>query len=46
MRPFALTGVISLQRIMNEPGIMQYFPHTAPPDMERVQGLIEHQLTQ
>jgi RimJ/RimL family protein N-acetyltransferase len=31
---------------MNEPNIMQYFPNTVPLKMERVQALIERQLTQ
>jgi ribosomal-protein-alanine N-acetyltransferase len=46
LRPFAPRDAISLHRIMNEPGIMQYFPRTDPPDMDRVQGLIERQLAQ
>jgi ribosomal-protein-alanine N-acetyltransferase len=31
---------------MNEPNIMQYFPRTDPPDMERVRALIGRQLMQ
>ena len=44
LRPFAQTDEIRLHRILNEPNILQYFPRTDPPDMERVQGLIERQL--
>jgi len=44
LRPFTLKDVASLHQIMNEPNIMQYFPRTDPPDMERVQRIIENQL--
>ena len=46
LRPFAPTDDIPLHRILNEPNILQYFPRTDPPDMERVQGLIQRQFTQ
>ena len=45
LRPFAPTDDISLHRILNEPNILRYFPRTDPPDMERIQGIIECQLT-
>jgi ribosomal-protein-alanine N-acetyltransferase len=45
LRPFSPEDTVSLHRIMNEPDIMQYFPRTDPPDMERVQRIIEHQFT-
>jgi len=44
LRPFGPIDDISLHRIVNESDIMQYFPRTDPPDMERVQELIERQL--
>ena len=46
LRPFAPTDDIPLHRILNESNILQYFPRTDPPDMERVQGLIERQIVQ
>jgi RimJ/RimL family protein N-acetyltransferase len=46
LRAFASTDDTGLHRIMNEPDIMQYFPRTDAPDMERVQGLIERQFMQ
>ena len=45
LHPFAPMDDIPFHRILNEPNILQYFPRTDPPDMERVQGLIERQLT-
>jgi len=44
LRPFASTDDIPLHRILNEPKILQYFPRTDPPDMERMQGIVERQL--
>lgn len=44
MRAFTPEDAIPLHRILNEPNILQYFPHTDPPDMERVQALIKRQL--
>jgi ribosomal-protein-alanine N-acetyltransferase len=44
LRPFTLDDVTHLHHIMNEPNIMQYFPNTEPPDMERVRKIIENQL--
>ena len=44
LRPFVSMDDTPLHCIMNEPGIMQYFPRTDPPDMDRVQGSIERQL--
>ena len=46
LRPFAPTDDSRLHQIMNEPGIMRYFPRTDPPDIQRVQGLIERQFMQ
>lgn len=46
LRPFTLEDSVPLHRILNEPNILQYFPHTDPPYMERVRKLIERQVTQ
>jgi ribosomal-protein-alanine N-acetyltransferase len=46
LRPFTPTDDIPLHRILNEPNILQYFPRTDPPDIERIQGLIERQFMQ
>ena len=44
LRPFTQNDDKHLHRIMNEPKIMQFFPNTEPPGMERVQKIIENQL--
>lgn len=44
LRPFTLADVQPLHRILSEPDILQYFPRTDPPDIERVQKIIQHQL--
>lgn len=46
LRSFTLADDIRLHQIMNEPGIMRYFPRTDPPDIERVHALIERQFMQ
>ena len=46
MRGFTPADARSLHRILNEPDILQYFPRSDPPDMERVQSLIARQLSQ
>lgn len=46
LRPFTPADDIRLHQIMNEQNIMQYFPRTDPPGIERVQALIERQLLQ
>jgi RimJ/RimL family protein N-acetyltransferase len=46
LRPFTQADEIALHRVMNEPNILQYFPNTTPPRMERVQALIDRQLMQ
>ena len=45
LRPFKRTDVIPLHRILNQPNILQYYPNPAPPDLERVERIIERQLT-
>ena len=46
LRGFTPADAKPLHRILNEANILQYFPRPDPPDMERVQGLIERQLFQ
>jgi len=46
LRPFCLEDVTALHKIMVEPGVMQYFPNTEPPEISRVQALIERQIMQ
>jgi ribosomal-protein-alanine N-acetyltransferase len=46
LRPFRLDDVNALHKIMIEPGVMQYFPNPGPPEISRVQTLIERQLMQ
>jgi len=45
LRPFTLADDVTLHRILNEPNILEYFPNSVAPDMERVQRIIENQLT-
>lgn len=45
LRPFKRTDAIPLHRILNQPNILQYYPNPVPPDMERVEKIIERQLT-
>jgi RimJ/RimL family protein N-acetyltransferase len=44
LRPFTSKDAVPLHCILNQPNIMQYFPSTTAPDMERVERLIEHQI--
>ena len=46
LRPFTPADAVPLHRILNQPNIMQYFPTTSAPDMERVENLIERQIAQ
>lgn len=45
LRQFSLEDTSSLLTILNEPGILDYFPPTSPPDEARVERLINRQLT-
>jgi len=45
LRPFTLDDATPLHRILNQPNILQYFPNPEAPAMERVQRIIENQLT-
>ena len=44
LRPFTEADAEPLYRILNEEGILRYFPRPDPPDMARVQRLIAGQL--
>jgi len=44
LRPFRLEDVDALYAVLNEPGILRYFPNPAPPDRAGVARLIAHQL--
>ena len=46
LRPFTPADDVRLHQITNEPDILQYFPRTDPPDMQRVRALIARQLFQ
>lgn len=45
LRPFTLQDLAALHQVMIEPGVLQYFPNPAPPTIERIQNLIERQLS-
>ena len=45
LRPFTMMDAESLHRILNQPNILQYFPGPDAPSIERVERIIEHQLT-
>lgn len=40
LRAFAAADAEPLRRLMAEPGVLRYFPSTAPPDLERVQRFL------
>ncbi len=44
LRPFIEADAEPLHRILNEDGILRYFPRPDPPDMARVQRIIAGQL--
>lgn len=44
LRPFAEADVDPLHRILQEEGILRYFPKPEPPERERVERLIAHHL--
>jgi RimJ/RimL family protein N-acetyltransferase/GNAT superfamily N-acetyltransferase len=44
LRPFTEADAEPLHRILNEDGILRYFPRPDPPDMARVQRIIAAQL--
>jgi ribosomal-protein-alanine N-acetyltransferase len=44
LRPFSLDDAEPLFQILKTEGILQYFPSSDPPDLERVQKLIQRQI--
>jgi ribosomal-protein-alanine N-acetyltransferase len=44
LRPFAAADAVPLHRILSEEGVLRYFPGPQPPDLARVERLIERQL--
>jgi RimJ/RimL family protein N-acetyltransferase len=46
LRAFTEADIDPLQRILSEEGVLRYFPRTDPPDRDRVERLIGHQLRQ
>lgn len=44
LRPFTISDVASLHRILSQPNILKYFPNPEAPSIERVQEIIENQL--
>ena len=44
LRPFATADVAALHAIMNEPGMMRYFPTTTAPDLARVERTVVRQI--
>lgn len=45
LRPFTPADAPVLHTILNEPGILQYYPNPNPPPLERMYTFIERQLT-
>ena len=44
LRPFTLQDTDSLHQILGIPGVLKYFPTPDPPEMDRVEMLIERQI--
>ena len=44
LRPFTEADAEPLHRILNEDGILRYFPRPDPPDLARVERLVAGQL--
>ena len=46
LRPFRPEDAAPLYQILNQPGLLQYFPDPTPPSLERVERFIGKQLTE
>ncbi len=46
LRPFTLQDAELLHHILIIPGVLEYFPSSDPPDLERVQKLVQRQIDQ
>lgn len=44
LRPFRLQDAATLHKILVVPGVLNYYPNSDPPDLDRVQILIQKQL--
>jgi ribosomal-protein-alanine N-acetyltransferase len=44
LRPFTLQDAEPLRQILSVPGVLEYFPSLDPPDLERVQKLVQKQI--
>jgi ribosomal-protein-alanine N-acetyltransferase len=44
LRPFTVEDATPLHRILNTPGVLQYYPSSDPPDLDRVERLVQGQL--
>lgn len=44
LRSFTLQDAEPLQQILSIPGVLEYFPSSDPPDLERVQKLVQKQI--
>lgn len=44
LRPFSLEDAEPLYEILSVPGVLRYYPSSDPPDLERVQRLIQRQI--
>jgi ribosomal-protein-alanine N-acetyltransferase len=44
LRPFTLQDAEPLRQILCVPGVLEYFPSSDPPDLERVQKLVQKQI--
>ena len=44
LRPFRLQDAEPLRQILSVPGVLEYFPSSDPPDLERVQKLVQKQI--
>lgn len=44
LRPFTLQDAEPLYQILSIPGVLEYFPSSDPPDLERVKKLVQRQI--
>lgn len=44
LRPFSLDDAEDLHQILYTPGVLQYYPSSDPPDLDRVQKLVQRQI--
>lgn len=44
LRPFGLSDAEALHRILSQPGVLLYFPNQTPPELGRVERMINFQL--